>query len=117
MKKLLLLLPVLLLLFGNCRKPEELKVTFTVRETSPSSPSYTITYTSDKSGNSNVANSTDENWSSDALLLEQGEFVSMKVESTAPQFDITLRIYVSGFLWKEAHFANPVASASLSGTL
>lgn len=117
MKRFILLLVLLPLLLANCRKEETLKVTYTVRETSNAQPSYSITYTSDQGGNSTIASSSAENWSSNSILLEQGQFVSMKVESTAPQFDITLRIYVSGFLWKEAHFANPVASSKLDGTL
>lgn len=117
MKRQFLYLLFLPLFFGNCRKPQELKVTYKVIETSSSNPSYTITYTSDKSGNTNVASSSEQNWSSDVMLLEEGEFISMKTECTAPEFEIKMNIYVNGFLWKTETFSDPVVSKELKGTL
>lgn len=114
------LLPILaLFLFSQCKKdqPQELKVSYTVYETSQDQPTFNISFTSDKSGTTNQASSAAETWTSGEILLEQGEFISMKVDCTAPTYDLTMRIYVSGFLWKEQHFSSPTASASLSGTL
>lgn len=116
--KQFLFLPILaILLFSQCRKEETLKVIYTIAENSAAQPSFTITYTADKSGNSNIASSSAESWTSDVMLLEQGQFVSMKAECAAPEFEIKMNIFVNGFLWKTETFSDPVASKELKGNI
>jgi hypothetical protein len=114
-----LLLPIIpLFLFTQCEpEPQELKVSYTVIEVTQEQPAYSITYTSNKARATNTTSSSEDSWSSGTILLEQGEFISLKVECNEPVYNIKLKIYVSGMLWKEEQFANPVPSASVSGTL
>jgi hypothetical protein len=108
----------ILFLFGNCAKQnKEMKVTYTVRETSASTPQFTISYISDKSGTSSSVNSSAENWSSAILILEKGEFVSITVDCTAPNFDFVIDIFADGALWKESEMHNPTSTITVSGTL
>jgi hypothetical protein len=117
MKKLAGLFILLSFAAITCRKPEPLKVSFNVLENSAASPTYSITYTSDQTGASSVSSSSGSNWSSPVTELERGQFVTMKVECSAPQFDITAQIFVNGFIWKTDRFSNPVSSLTVTGTL
>ena len=115
MKPLATLAVFAVLLFTQCKKEEPLKVTYDVRESSHSQPMYTMTYTSDQSGATTTASSTADFWRSDPIELERGQFVSLKVESTSPQYDLLLRVYVNGFLWEEKEMHNPMSSVTISG--
>src|ERR1044071_6225535 len=86
-------------LFTSCKKEEPTtKVTYEVRETSPATPSFTIEYTSDKSGGSQVSGSSSAIFSSGDLELLQGEYVKMKVTCSDPTFELHMYIYVNGNL-------------------
>lgn len=107
---------LVLFLFGNCKKETiEQKFTFSVSETSADSPSYNITYTSDKSGGTTMVNSSAASWNSGVVVLEPGQFVSMKVDCTAPLFDIKLSVFINGYLWESKEMHNPTSSKTISG--
>jgi hypothetical protein len=117
--KRLLILPVLLtLLFAQCRKEQLLKVTYVVYEDSQDSPEYTITYTADKTGATAIASANRAGWESGTMLLEPGQFVSMKVDCNAPLFDIRFKILVNGYIFRqEEHMSTPTSSKTISGNL
>jgi hypothetical protein len=105
-----------LFIFGNCKKETiEQKFVFSVRETSADSPSYNITYTSDKSGGTTTVSSSGATWSSGVVILEPGQFITMKVDCTAPLFDITFSVFINGFLWESRIMHNPNPSMTISG--
>jgi hypothetical protein len=107
---------LVLFLFGNCKKETiEQKYIFSVSETSADSPSYNITYTSDKSGGTTTVSSSAAHWSSSTIILEPGQFISMKVDCTAPVFEIKLSVYVNGYLWDSKTMHNPISSTTISG--
>jgi hypothetical protein len=108
----------ILVFFGNCHKEStDLKVTYKIRETSNDIPSYNISYTSDKSGNtSNISSSLDV-WDSSTLLLKKGQFISLTLDCSAPNYDFTLDIIVDGGIWKEAQLDSPNSSITVSGTI
>jgi hypothetical protein len=107
---------LILFLFGNCKKETiEQKIVFSVSETSADSPSYNITYTSDKSGGTTMSNSSSATWSSGAIILEPGQFVTMKVDCTAPVFDIKFSVFINGYLWESKTMHNPTPSMTISG--
>jgi hypothetical protein len=118
MKAPLLILVLFTLMFSACKKEvPTVKVTYIVRELSQAAPEYSITYTGDISGGSNVASNNDNYWSSDVLELKQGQFVSLKSECTDPEYQIKLTINVNGQIWKEEIFSNPNGSLTISGNL
>src|ERR1700742_2999913 len=93
----------ILLLFGNCTKEsQDMKVSYKVRETSTNVPQFNVTYTADKSGTTSIATSSLPEWNSSDLILKRGEFVSMTLDCTSPNFDFVLDIIVDGSVWKEA---------------
>lgn len=118
MKSHVYLLLLLCCAFSSCKKEvPTLKVTYVVRELSQATPEYSIIYTGDVAGGSNVASNNDNHWSSDELELKQGQFVSLKSECTAPEYQIKLTIYVNGQIWKEETYSNPSGSLTISGNL
>lgn len=118
MKFAIVVLSVLTFSLASCKKEvPTLKVTYIVRELSQSEPEYSITYTGDITGGSNVASNNDNYWSSDVLELKQGQFVSLKSECSDPEYQIKLTINVNGQIWKEETFSNPNGSLTISGNL
>jgi hypothetical protein len=117
MKRLAILIAFAVSLFASCRKEQTFKVTYVVKEYSAEQPMYTITYTAEKSGGSNIASSTNERWSSDGIELERGQYVSMKLRSDAPVYELTMFVYVNGYLWRTETFSNPVREKEVNGTL
>jgi hypothetical protein len=119
MKKLAIFLPLIIVLFASCRKnePIPLKVAYKVYESSAAAPLYTITYTTDKSGSSTISSSSNSFWTSSDYELNPGQFVSMKVDCSDPTFDITFRIYVNGYLFREGKMQSPDNSETISGRL
>lgn len=117
MKRLIFLPVLLILLFSQCRKEELMSVRYVVYEASQDSPEYTISYTADKTGNTNIASSTATAWQSETVMLEPGQFVSMKMECSAPLYDISFKIIVNGYTYKEEHLSNPTPSKTISGNL
>jgi hypothetical protein len=113
------IIPLLLIsLLTACKKEvPTLKVTYIIRELSQAEPEYSITYTGDITGGSNVASNNDNYWSSEVLELKQGQFVSLKSECTDPEYQIKLTINVNGQIWKEETFSNPNGSLTISGNL
>lgn len=106
-----------LFLFGDCHKEDpETKITYAVREYSADSPSFSITYTSDKSGGTTTGNSSSDSWSSGGIILKKGQFISLTVDCTAPVYDFKLSVYVNGNLWQQKDMNNPEASVTISGT-
>jgi hypothetical protein len=106
----------ILILFGNCHKetPEQ-KISYSVRESSVDSPSFNISYTSNKSGTTTIANSSAATWSSGGIILEKEQFISMTVDCSAPLFDFVLSVYVDGNLWEQKEMHNPTTSVTISG--
>ncbi|HLG02622.1 MAG TPA: hypothetical protein VI731_03445 [Bacteroidia bacterium] len=102
------------LFFSQCKKEELVKAYYTVAENSADAPSYSITYTSDKSGASTIAGSSEENWNSGSLLMEHGQFISLTVECTEPVYDFTLKIFTGGNLAAIEHFSNPARTKTIS---
>lgn len=118
MKLAVVVLSALTFFLTSCKKDvPTVKVTYIVRELSQSVPEYSITYTGDISGGSNVASNNDNYWSSDVLELKQGQFVSLKSECSDPEYQIKLTINVNGQIWKEETFSNPYGSLTVSGNL
>lgn len=118
MKAICIFLFCLVTLFSSCKKePDTVQVAFIVRENSADAPIYNITFTSDMGGSSTVASNDDHYWTSGEFPLEQGQFVSLKTECTAPLYDLTLYIYVNGQLWKKEEMQNPTSSLEISGNL
>ena len=106
----------ILFLFGNCKKESpEHKITYSVYETSADSPSYNITYTSDKSGATTIANSSSASWTSNGIILNKGQFISLTVDCTAPTFELKLFVYVDGNLWEQKVMQDPVSTLTISG--
>lgn len=107
---------LILVLFGNCRRNDpEHKITYTVNETTTDNPSYNITYTSGKTGATTQANSSSASWSSGGIILNEGQFISMTVDCTAPTFELILCVYVDGNLWDRKVMQDPTASMTISG--
>jgi hypothetical protein len=107
----------ILFLFGNCQKDDpETKITYSVKEFSADSPSFNMTYTSDKSGATTTGNSSASAWTSNGIILRKGQFVSLTVDCSAPLYDFTLYIYVDGNLWQKKDMNNPEGSVTISGT-
>jgi hypothetical protein len=109
---------LILVLFGNChRESVDMKVTYKVRETSLNVPQFNVTYTADKSGSTSSVSSSAPEWDSPALVLSRGEFVSMTLDCTAPNFDFILDILVDGGIFREVEMHNPTSTITISGNI
>lgn len=118
MKRLAYFIFLIATAFVSCKKEDPTsKITYEVRETSPSTPSYTIEFTKDKAGGTQVSGSSSAVYSSGTLELPQGEYVKMKVTCSDPTFELHLYVYVNGNLWGSTVFANPTPFASLEGNI
>lgn len=62
-----------------------------------------------------MANSSSASWNSGGIILEQGQFISMTVDCTAPTFELVFSVYVDGNLWDRKTMQNPTASMTISG--
>lgn len=91
------------------------KITFTIYESSAASPSYNVTYTSDKSGGTTQINSSEINWSSGEILLNQSQWITMTTDCTDPTFVIRMSVYVNGHLWERRDMTNPTSTMSIAG--
>jgi hypothetical protein len=118
MLRLVTISALVLFLFGDCHKEKnEMKVSYKIREISTNTPAYNITYTSDKSGtNANVTSSLDE-WNSSTLVLTRGEFISLTLDCTAPNYDFSIDILVDDGIWKEAVLQSPNSTITISGRI
>ncbi|CAN5873128.1 hypothetical protein BH11BAC7_BH11BAC7_16430 [soil metagenome] len=106
----------ILLLFGNCHKEDpDHKISYGVKETSMDSPTFSISYTSDKSGATTVGSSSSASWESGTIELKREQFISLKVDCNAPLFDFVLSVYVDGHLWDRKEMHNPTSSITISG--
>ncbi len=119
MKNLLLFMVVLLSLtnFSCTRKETTAKVTYIIRETSSSTPTIAVTYTSDQSGASTQIGVPSENWDSQTFELKAGQFVNMRAESSSQQYTIRMKVIVNGVVWGDKTFSNPTTSAEISGNI
>jgi hypothetical protein len=107
---------LIVFLFSNCQKQKpEMKISYKVTESSVDSPSFNITYTSDKSGTSTQANSSSDYWSSGGIILNDGQFISMTVDCSAPHYDFVVTIYKDGNIWQSQELHNPTGTITLSG--
>jgi hypothetical protein len=86
-----------------------------VQESTQDSPTYTISYTSDKSGATTIASSSSSSWNSGGIILTKEQFVSMTVECTAPTFELTFSVFVNGNLWDRKVMQDPVSTMTISG--
>lgn len=104
-------------LIGCEKKVPTLEVTFSVNETSQANPEFTIEYTSDRIGGTTIGSNNDDYWTSGKIVLEQGQYASLTVNCTEPEYQMSLTIFVNGHIWKTTTLANPTPSASVSGYL
>ncbi|GAB4138078.1 MAG: hypothetical protein Fur0041_12990 [Bacteroidia bacterium] len=106
------------MLLVSCSKTDpEQRVTFSVRELSPEAPTYTITWTSDKSGGSTVSSASSDAWTSPSAMLPSGQNISLRTECNAPVYDLMLYIYINGNLMDTKALRQPEQSATLSVTI
>lgn len=106
----------ILLACTSCRKETPVaEVTYSVHETSQAAPSYSIEYTSDQAGGTTVGSNNDNYWTSGKIPLKQGQYISLKVSSTDPEYALQLYIYINGNLWKMSSLNSPVPSVTISG--
>lgn len=104
------------ILFSGCLKKDPTsEVTFSVRETSLDNPPFTLEYTSDKAGGTTIGSNNDNYWTSGKVILEQGQYISLKVSCSEPLYALDLYIYINGNLWKTASLTNPTPYTSVSG--
>ncbi len=116
MLRLAALSVLFILMFSNCNKElEEFKIIYSVKETSADSPSYNISYTSDKSGGTTMANSSNATWNSGTILLDKNQFLSMTVDCSAPTFELKFSVSVNGYLWQSKVMQDPVSTMTISG--
>ncbi|HET6991946.1 MAG TPA: hypothetical protein VFJ43_11510 [Bacteroidia bacterium] len=92
-----------------------MKIFYNVTESSVDSPSFNVTYTSDKTGASTQANSNSDYWSSGEIILNEGQFISMTVDCTAPLYDFVVTVYKDGGIWDRKELHNPTGSVTISG--
>lgn len=92
-----------------------MKVSYSISESSVDSPTFNITYTSDKSGGTTSGSSASNYWNSGTILLEKGQFISMTVECSAPLYDLIIDVYVDGNVWERRQLQNPGGSVTISG--
>lgn len=116
MNRIALLFVLAVIFFSGCLKEDPTsEVTFSVRETSQANPPFALEYTSDKAGGTTIGSNNDNYWTSGKVILEQGQYVSLKVSCSEPLYALDLYIYVNGNLWKTASMANPTPYMSVSG--
>ncbi|HEU4716303.1 MAG TPA: hypothetical protein VFU15_00640 [Bacteroidia bacterium] len=117
MKRLVYFFPLFCVLLSSCRKQDTtVKIAYDIKELSSDNPSYTITYTSDKSGNSKQVSTSDPLWNSGYIELPKGEYVSLRVDCSAPLYEFRISIYQEGVSVQETELFNPRGSASVSFT-
>lgn len=94
------------LAFTACKKEiPTSEVVYSISESSAASPTYDIIYTNDVAGGEMVTQYSTSTYSSGKIVLEQGQFISMKVVCAAPVYNLNCSIFINGNLWKTASFS------------
>jgi hypothetical protein len=104
----------------NCacnRKEATRSITVSIGEQSTASPDYTVIYTFDNAGGQKNVTADAEQWSSEQIELEPGQFMKVVVSSTGPEYDLQIIVRIDGGIWKEGQLRNPEGTLELSGAI
>lgn len=115
-----LLFAGLLVCLFSCKKEDPAtiaRVTYTVSESSPDAPTYTVTYTAAGSSSQSTGGLTASSWSSPVVELKRGDFVSFNLQSSSASGDFTMSVYLNGVLWESKTATNPNCNVTISGDL
>ncbi|TND08705.1 MAG: hypothetical protein FD123_1921 [Bacteroidetes bacterium] len=119
MKRLLILFAIPLFL-SSCKKDDpatEARVSYSVKETSQDTPTYSVSYTADGKATKSVGGLSSSQWDSETVHLKRGDFVSFNVSSSSPDGDFILYVYLNGVLWESKEMHNPNGNVTISGDL
>lgn len=107
---------VLFALYGCKKEVPTSEVVYSITETSAAAPAYEIVYTNDKSGGQMVTSYNTASYSSGKIVLEQGQYISMKVTCSEPTYNLNCSIFINGNLWKAGSFGSG-GELTLSGNI
>lgn len=92
-------------------------VTINVKQATGGTATCQISYTINQAGTENVISTSAQNWSSQARVMNPGDYMKVTVSSTSSQCDYTITIYVDGGIWQQTQLRGTQGSATLSGNI